>query len=256
MAIVTLTTDWQNQDYYAAIVKAGLLSSFPDLQIVDISHSIPHFNILNASFVVANVFSRFPENTIHLICVDSEKKKNTGHVLVKSCNQYFISADNGILTLILYDKNKEIYELKNSRESIFPAIEIFVPAAIHILQKKDIKEIALRKEELYTMYPYLANYSENTIEGQVIYIDSYGNIISNIDIALFEQVRKSRNFTIYPGTNYYKIKELSKSYNSVDPGEMTAFFNSANLLEIAINKGKLAELINISIQQTIRIIFS
>ncbi|MCK5536276.1 MAG: SAM-dependent chlorinase/fluorinase [Bacteroidales bacterium] len=255
MTIITLTTDWQNKDFYAAVVKAKLLSHTQSLQIIDISHTVPHFNILNATFIIEHTYKYFPNGTIHLISVESEQTKSNKHVIVKAFGQYFIGADNGLFFMLFNKIKHEIFKIKNKTVSTFVMADIFVPAALHLIDLKNIDEIAETTDKLNSMYPLLANYMDSTIEGQVIYIDSFGNAITNISKELFENHQKNRKFKILPGTNYYKIKTISKNYNSIEPGEILGLFNSQNLLELAINKGNITELINLKIYTTIRIIF-
>ncbi len=254
--MLTLITDWQNQDHYLAVLKARFLSEQPDLNIISLSHNILKFNKLEAALILRNVLDYFPENTIHLISVASVVDAEHKPIIVKAAGQYFISADNGILHYALNDFPNEFYSLNEFSETSFPALTIFAPIALHLLQKKSLNLIAKKTINYQHLTPFLPFYDEYQITGQVLYIDSFGNAITNISKALFDEISAGREFAILPGTGYYKIRQIFAGYWHVEGGEMLALFNSQNLLELAINQGNITELINLEINSTIKIQFS
>ena len=118
-----------------------------------------------------------------------------------------------------------------------------------------IEELGIKIQDIERQTPLIPVIDEAIIAGSVIYIDSYNNLITNISKDLFEQVGRRRNFEILVQSNHYKIKKINKSYNETSSGELLALFNSAGLLEIAINKGNIAELLNLGTNANIRIKF-
>jgi len=255
MHILTLTTDWQNSDYYEAVLKAYLLSELPELKILDIAHQIEKFNKHQAAFILKNSFHYFPKNTIHIVSVWSDVSEEKAPIIARLGSQYFICADNGILHYALNETNAEFFRLRKSMNTNFPALELFAPIAVHLINQLQLEKIAEPTKKISRLVPYLPLFEENEIKRQVIYIDSFGNVITNITQELFNDIGKGRNFTIFPGTNYYLIKNISKTYAEIEGGELLALFNSHMYLEIAINQGNVSELIKIGLNSIIKIQF-
>ncbi len=256
MTIITLISDWKKNDYYSGAIKGAILSNCQNVTIVDITHEIPSYTISQAAFVLRNCFHNYPEKTIHIICIKSETLTETPYLLAKAHNQYFISADNGIFSLIFPDDDAEIYSILPQKESTsFPELDVFTKVAIHLANEKDIKEITKPADSFYKQVPLRATIDDSVINGSVIYIDSYQNIITNITLDLFNRVGKGINFEIYVQSNHYKIKKINSNYQETTQGELLAIFNSIKLLEIAINNGNIAELLNLNIGTSIRIKF-
>lgn len=228
------------KDHYVASIKGSIYSQVPNAQIVDISHNIEHFNIIQAAFVLRNVYKDFPKGTIHVIGVDTEAIDDIEHLVVSHEGHYFISADNGIFSLIFDKKPDKILSLNLSQEVedlTFPTKDVLCKAACFLARGGTLEFLGKEKDsytEKRTFTPIIDN---NTIRGFVSYIDSYGNIISNIDKATFSAVGRGRNFKITFSRSNTSINKISNSYSSVISGEKLALFNTSNLLEIALNKG-------------------
>lgn len=240
MAIITLTTDMGLKDYYVASVKGAILTQFEDAHIIDISHSIPPFDIATASFVIRNTYRDFPKGTVHIIGVNPEADLQTSHLVVEYDEHFFIGADNGIFSLLFDRLPSNIVELNISQDSdemTFPTKHVFVKAACHLARGGTMEVIGRRIEEVRQRELFRAVVEGNIIRGQVIYIDSYGNVISNITESLFKEVGKGRPFTIYFRRASYDIHQISKAYHDVPEGEKLALFSATGYLEIAINKG-------------------
>ncbi len=149
-------------------------------------------------------------------------------------------------------------QLENQEEAegmTFPGLKTFTHAAIKIIQGEDLKKLGKKIKNYRESYPLRATIEENSITGSVIYVDSYGNVITNITREIFERVGKSKSFEIFVQSKHYTINMISKTYRSVPHGELLAVFNSVNLLEIAINKGNASRLLNLIYNSSIRIEF-
>ena len=252
MSIITLTSDFGNLDYRIAAVKGSILSLNEDVHIVDISHEIDAFNLIQASYIVRNAYKYFPKGTILILSVDSFHHKSRKNILCKADGHYFVAADNGLLSLIFYDINPEaIYEitLNNRFDDIvsFTPADVFVPAAVHIANG-GLPEVIGRKIDTARKLSFpkpVYNDSEKMIIGEVMYIDNFGNIISNINKDLFETIGKGyENFTIK-----FRNLSLSKVFTSHTEvvsdweretefhGQSAAIFNASQLLELTIYKG-------------------
>ncbi len=237
MTIVTLTTDLGLKDYYVGSLKGALHSECPDLQIVDLSHEVAPFDIMQASIVVKHCYRDFPEGTIHIIGVNPDVNEDTRHLVVYIHNQYFILPDNGIYSLIFDSKPDEVIALNLIQRTdllTFPAKDIYVKAACHISRGGSLQVIGNQIDDMKERVMFRAVSEERLIRGIVIYIDHYGNALTNIDQNLFRQFNKYASFSIQLRLRKYEIKQIHKSYNEVPPGEKLAIFNTMGNLEISI----------------------
>ena len=244
MALLTLTSDIGEQDFLAGAIKGQLLQSGNDFTIIDITHSLSPFNYPQAAYVCRNAIKNFAEGTFHLILVNlfDEKKE---HVLLAEHNGYYIGcADNGLLTMILEEQPQKVVSLNlgktNQKNTLF-CISVFAKAFHELLNGNTIEQIgdpAVSIQVKNHLRPLLGN---DWIEGQIIFIDNFENVIVNINKDEFEEQRKGRSFTIVFKRDEV-IDKISETYADVNEGEKLALFNSAGYLEIAINKGNAAGL--------------
>jgi hypothetical protein len=263
MAIITLTTDMGLSDYYVAAVKGAILRELPQTTIIDITHDIPKFDILKGAYNVKNAYKCFPEGTIHIVGINTLEEtmadmKTVSHVAIKAAGHYFIGADSGIFSLILDNLPDEIVELNISKEpSIpsFPAQDVFAKAACHIARGGTLEVIGKKIPEIKRMFMHSAIAQTDIITGHVIYIDSYGNLITNITKKLFEDVGKKRPFNIGLRNRKVDIVSISKRYNQVRESDAVAIFNHAGYLEIAIYRGAANKLLGFRESENIRIEF-
>lgn len=261
------------RDYYVAAVKGIIYNIVPDIIIIDISHHISPFDIAQASFILRNTYPNFPPGTIHIIGVNPEKVKRTGafdmrdevnHVIIKHEGQYFIGADNGIFSLLFDQVPEDIYEITldtGVEHSTFPTRDVFAKIACLISSGMPLDEMGKRVNSVKERSVFRPVAEENIIRGTVIYIDSYGNVITNITQSLFNHTGKGRPFTIFFRREDYDITEISRNYSNVPEGEKVALFGSSGYLEIAINKGVegsgggASSLFGLKVNDTIRIEF-
>jgi S-adenosylmethionine hydrolase len=253
MSIVTLTSDWNSDDYYSAAVKGRILSGFPDAKIVDITNQIPSFNIALAAFQLKHSYKHFPKGTVHIIAVNNETKETRPIIALKENGHFFIGSDNGIFGLLLDTDPEEVVTIDTVADT-FPEM-LFAETACHILRTGKLSGTGIQYAQIYKQVPMLPAIEESVINGSVIYIDSYKNVITNISVDLFQQIGKDRAFEIFVQSNHYKINRLNKRYGDSSLGEMLALFNSLGLLEIAINRGNAADLLNLTMNSSIRIKF-
>ena len=238
--LITLTSDMGLKDYYVAAIKGSIYSQLPDVNIVDISHNIPPFDILHASFVLKNTFKQFPKNTIHIIGVDAEKNDENSHVIVRNYDQYFIGSDNGIFSLMFDKRPDGIWNININTEIedySFPTKDIFVPIACHLARGGLPSVVANEIPEIKNKQLFRPIIDNNGIKGMVCYIDKYGNLMTNVTKQMFKDIGKNRQFKIFLTRSEYSIQKIHLKYNDVPDGERIAIFGSSGFLEIAINKG-------------------
>lgn len=257
MPIITLTSDWRNNDYYLAAVKGRLLTTCPGSVVVDISHQISPFNLSQAAFVLKNCYLNFPDDTIHLIAVKDEASEKAPHVLVHSGKHHFITADNGIFGLLLDEEPEEVVSLHENYPSTtsFACLEVFCPVACDLSKGRKYSEIGSKYEKLNKQVPMLPAIDESVINGSVVYIDSYQNAVTNITRELFEQIGKNRRFDIFIQSNHYRVDRINTYYGQTTVGELLAVFNTAGALEVGINNGNAADLLNLSVGSVVRVKF-
>lgn len=264
--IITLTTDFGLKDHYVGALKGMIYSKVPSVNIVDISHQVSPFVIYEASYIVSASYGHFPEGTLHLILVDAEINQENKPVLVEWNKHYFLSSDNGILSLITHgavpDNIISIPFGERADSTLF-----FVEKATELLNGKSILELGQKIENLKEVPPLKATISKDNsrITGNIIHIDHYGNAISNISKELFEKVRNGRNFQIL--FRSYRITKIHQSYigysaeKTAEIGGKIAIFNPYNLLEIALYKGSsksgtASTLFGLEYQSTISVQFT
>ena len=256
MPIITLTTDWKANDYYVGAIKGKILSLCPKTSIVDISHQIVPFNINQAAFVIRNCYYNFLPGCVHIIAVNSEGGKDRPYLAVQYDKHYFITTDNGILGLICNNPPEIIVRIPSGKEeSSFAGLSIFAETACKLVRGEKIESLGTPVTEYKKKIPIRATIDESVINGSIIYIDSFRNAISNISNDLFERIGKGRPFEIYVQSNHYIINKINTYYHQTTPGEILALFNSIGLLEIAINNGNAADLLNLSVNSSIRVKF-
>ena len=275
MSIITLTTDFGTKDHFVGAVKGAIYSELPEAKIVDITHHISPFNITETAYILKNSYKSFPDGTIHIIGVDSELSEDNKHIALELDGHYFICPDNGLICMITKDiKPTKVVEINihDRIESSFPVLDVFVQVACFISRGGSLgvigKEISGYKE--MTEIQPKVNQEQTRITGGVIYIDNYGNVISNISQKLFAEIGKGRDFKIN-AARYTFTKIFSKYNEIVDPnatdprqfdGNRLALFNSAGYLEVAIYRSNLktvggaSTLLGIGYRDTISIEFS
>ena len=257
MSIVTLTTDWNTDDYYTGALKGKILSQCPQIQIVDISHRVPAFNISHAAFILRNSYHNFPQRTIHIIGVNTEGSEDTPFLLLEYKKHFFIGADNGIFGLMFSEKPDRIIALNAPKElNSFTSFNVFADTACRLATGEKPETLGKPLQEFRQRIPIRAAIDKNVVTGSVIYIDSFRNAITNISKDLFERVGEGRDFEIYVQSNHYIIRRINRHYHETPPGEILALFNSVGLLEIAMNKGNAADLLGLSTSSSVRVKFA
>ena len=241
MSIVTLTSDYGNKDFFVSALKGAILSENQNTQIIDISHEITPFHLPECAYIVKNTYKNFPAGTVHIIAIDTEKQKNKKHIACYIDEHYFITSNSGVLSLIFPTiKPVEIVEINITGEyetELFPAKDIFTKIACHILRGGKLNVIG---DKIDTFKSFMTSNPVEINNGQsivceVIYIDRFGNIITNMDKDFFKQKKGNQDFVIHLPRGK-KINEINQTYSDVNESELVILFNSSNLLELAINR--------------------
>ncbi len=275
MAIITLTTDFGEKDHFAGAIKGAIYSELPDVRIVDISHSVAPFNVAEAAYIIQNAYSSFPKGTIHVIGIDSELNPENKHIAVQLDDHYFICANNGIMSMICSEiVPQKIVEI-NIHDRVatsFPVLDVFVNVACHIARGGTLEVIGKvidTIKPIKNLIPFV-NDDKTQIIGSVIYIDNYGNVVTNIKRSFFESIQKTRNYEI--SARNYKFKTIYENYSDAinfdipeekryDAGKGLIVFNSSGYLEIAVYKsdgntvGSASSLMGLKLRDTVTVNF-
>ncbi len=275
MGIITLTTDFGLKDHFVGATKGAIYSELPDAKIVDISHLVSPFNVPEAAYIIQNAYHSFPKGTIHVIGIDSELNPENKHIAVKLDDHYFVCANNGIMSMICSEIVPEKIVEINIHDKIatsFPVLDVFVKVACHISRGGTLEVIGKvinTIKPIKNLIPFV-NDEQNQIIGSVIYVDNYGNVITNIKRKFFESIQKTRAFEI--SARNYKFKEVFNKYSDIvnfevpeekryDEGKGMVVFNSSNFLEIAVYKsdnatvGSATTLMGLKIRDTVTVNF-
>lgn len=253
MAIITLTTDFGLKDHFVGTLKGAVYKELDDAKIVDISHNISPFNIQECAYILKNSYKSFPEGTVHIVGVDSEATPENQHIIVLIDGHYFITANNGVIGLIISEiKPQKVVQinLPNNIQGPFPVLDVFVKAACHIVRGGTLEVVGKTFNELKDLRDFSPRIVDDgkKIIGSIIYIDNYGNVITNIQKSLFEAYRKGRTFELRARTslitniqhNYSDIVNYDLDHNRRNgAGDLLALFNSSGYIEIAIYKSNL-----------------
>lgn len=244
MPLLTLTSDIGNQDFMPAAIKGQLLQANETFNIIEVTNLLSPFNYPQAAYVCRNAINNFPEGTFHLILINLFDEKPEHLLLAEHNGQYIGCADNGLLTMILEQVPTQVVALhleKSEQKNTLYCVSIFANAFNLLLSGKSLHQIGDPSVSIKVKNPLRPLLGNNWIEGQIIFIDNFENVIINISKDEFEEQRKGRRFTLIFKRDE-EIDKISETYADVAEGEKLALFNSAGYLEIAINKGNAAGL--------------
>ncbi|MFV8393342.1 SAM hydrolase/SAM-dependent halogenase family protein [Flavobacterium sp. LB2P6] len=247
MSIITLTTDYGLKDHFVGALKGKILSEYSEALIIDISHDIDPFNTVEASYIIGASYASFPKGTVHLVGVDMESNKENQHIVMQWNDHYFIAADNGILSMLsqkIVPQKMVAINIHDRLPSEATDLDVFVKVACHLAKGGLMNVIGKEINTIKQVTNLQATISDdgNSLKGHVIYIDHFGNVITNISKKYFIEVAKGRPYEIVLKTK--NIKTILPNYSAIASsekypiksyeGEKLAIFNEAGFLEIAI----------------------
>lgn len=247
MSIITLTSDYGLKDHFVGALKGKILSEYSEATIIDISHDVDPFNTVEASYIIGASYASFPKGSVHLIGVDMEFNKENQHIVMQWNDHYFIAADNGILSMLsqkIVPQKIVTINIHDRLPSDASDLDVFVKVACHIAKGGLLNVIGKEIKNIKQVTDLQAVLSDdgNSLKGHIIYIDHFGNVITNISKKYFIEVAKGRPYEIVLKTkniktilpNYSDIASSDKYPIKSYEGEKLAIFNEAGYLEIAI----------------------
>ncbi len=254
--MIVLITDFGVGSIYTGLMKAVIHSIYHDAEIIDLTHNIQPQNIKQAAFLLKNSIAYFPEQTIFVIVVDPGVGSNRKSLIVKLEEKYFVFPDNGIISYVIGENSEgEAYELTNKdyfREKVsstFHGRDIFAPVAAHLAGGVDIKKFGNRinlSDIVQIPPPLLNKESFNCWLGEIIYSDSFGNIITSLnteDLGIENSDPDLKDNWRFEVSNQI-VKGLKRNYSEANPGELLAYVGSFGYIEIGISNGNAAQALN------------
>lgn len=256
MAIITFMSDFGHRDHYVAAVKSRIYQINPNIKIVDITHEIERFNVPHAAYVLKCIYKDFPKGTVHLVSVNAPNNAQDKLLAVKFEDHYFVGVDNGLFSL-LSDKPVMPVAIELNRDAmanIFPERTVLATAAVSLANGMQIYNLGKQISEMKQMLNRQVRITKTMIAGQIIHVDGYGNLITNITKDVFAATQDGRPFEIFFGRE--SLDRISNTYDNTSNGDVLAIFNSNNNLELAISLGNASQLLGMSYDSPIRVMFT
>ncbi|UXP30734.1 SAM-dependent chlorinase/fluorinase [Reichenbachiella agarivorans] len=258
MAIVTFLSDFGLSDHYVAAVKASIIKAHPQTTIVDISHQIAVGDVGHAAHILSSVFRDFPEGTVHLIAVSNSNAKMTKAVAVKLEDHYFVGDDSGIFSLLSEQQPTEAVDLHNeqSAHSTFVARDVLGAVAARLANGQAMTDMGTSVDGLNEFMPTRSKATKQQIAGNIVRIDHYGNLITNIMLRDFAAIQKINDYCPFE-VNFRreKIDKINQSFFEVGPGECFVIFDSQGRLQIGVLQGNGSELLGLMVHDQVFIDF-
>jgi len=257
MGVIAFLSDFGETDHYVAAVKAAIIARSPDQPVIDISHHIKRHDIVHAAYVLKNVYKDFPEKTVFLAAVDPLTKAARRLVALELDNRYFVGHDSGIYSLISDQTPTQIVELPSGSVT-FPARDTLANAATELAQGKALTALGKPLQDLNRKLDRQVKATKQGIVGQVIHIDYFGNLITNIHKEDFDNISQ-----VHGGSPTYVVRfareainKLHSGYHDVDQAECFVFFNNYGQLEIGIHNGRACDLLGLKTDSQVSITFN
>lgn len=249
MAIIALLTDFGFRDHYVAAMKGMILQVNPKVTLVDVCHEIDSHDLFHGAFALRQVLPYYPPETVFVAVVDPGVGSSRRILAARYSNRVILAPDNGLLTLIHRDAElQDIRVVENRRyfastiSSTFHGRDIFAPVAGHLSRGVGLHELGPVAHQIHILnLAQPVRNEDGTITGQVMLVDRFGNLITNIselDISAARAPRRGKPWEVFLDDR--KIGPIRVTYADVGPGEPLALIGSSQFLEIAIHRGSAA----------------
>jgi len=239
--MIVLTTDFGTDDVFVGVMKGVILSINPVAKIVDLTHAIAPFGVVEAAYKIEQASPYFPPGTIHVVVVDPGVGSERRAIAVRSGSSIFLAPDNGVLTCVLQHGMEEAVELRERRywlsnvSPTFHGRDLFAPVAAHISRGVALADLGPPARDLVTIpLPEPQIMPDGSIIGTVLWVDRFGNLISNVPRAM----ASAGNWRV--AINEIVLGQVRRTYSDVPAGEPVAIIGSFGHLEIAVREGSAA----------------
>jgi hypothetical protein len=248
---VAFLSDFGTRDHYAGTLKAVVLSVCPDATLVDIGHEIPAHDVLAGALELAACYRYFPAGTVFLVVVDPGVGSSRRGIAAETGDYKFVAPDNGVLSAVFRDtppkRVVELTERKYARPTVsrtFEGRDRFAPAAGWLAKGIALSSLGKSVTDFHVIDLPCPTVTSDAVKGEVVRVDRFGNLITNIDRRTFEQLVNGGTISVKAGTQ--DIGRVVATYAEAPAGELCALFGSTGHLEIAVNTGDAAALLKLS----------
>jgi S-adenosylmethionine hydrolase len=242
--VIALLTDFGTRDHYAGTMKGVVLGICPDVTLVDVSHDLPAHDVLAGALELAAAYRYFPSGTIFLVVVDPGVGSARRGIAADSGDYRFVAPDNGVLTIVLDEhppkRVVELTERKYARPTVsrtFEGRDRFAPAAAWLAKGIEVSALGRSAGPIHHLEVPQPQVAAERIDGQVLRVDRFGNLITNIDRKTFDKLAGGE-LDIHVGAHV--VPRVVSTYADASPGEICALFGSTEHLEIAANGASAA----------------
>jgi len=249
--IIALLTDFGTADHYAGAMKGAALTICPDATLVDISHEVPPHDILAGSLELAASFRYFPPGTVFLVVVDPGVGSSRRGLAAEAGDYRFVAPDNGVLSAVFEESSPKrvvsITERRYARPTVsrtFEGRDRFAPAAAWLARGAEVAALGTAVRDYMKIDIPRASQSDDRVVGQVLRVDRFGNLVTNIPRAMVERLTAGGAIDI--SAHGHAIGALVETYAAAAPGTACALFGSSDHLEIALNGGHAADSLRLS----------
>jgi S-adenosyl-L-methionine hydrolase (adenosine-forming) len=258
-ALITLTTDFGTTDHFAGTMKGVILGIAPNAQIVDISHEVQAFEVTDGAFTIAEAYRYFPKKTIHVVVVDPGVGSTRRPLLAEMAGQYFIAPDNGVLSMIFARERAKVRHIANERYFLQPVSrtfhgrDVFAPVAAHLAAGVPPARFGkLIEDHLRLAFQAPTRTGKHTWTGSILKVDRFGNLITNLQIDEFPQVR-TRAFGLNVG--FQTVSRLALTFTECTAGEIVVLVGSSGYLEVATNQASAAKALGCGAGSPVELVF-
>lgn len=262
-AIITVTTDFGISDPYVGMMQGVILKINPHVQFVGLCYSIPAFSVAEAAFALNFGYRFFPKNTIHLVVVDPGVGTERKPLLVTTPNYSFIAPDNGVLSFIYSNEGKyQVREIANPKyfhhpvSDTFHGRDIFGPAAAWLSRGTSPEEFGPMLTEYERFETPEPGFENGVVSGQIMYIDRFGNLITNIGRQFLEECQEKAGKVFYLQVGDLKIAKLVRSYRCLEEtAEPFMLFGGTGYLEAALYRQRASDVLGLGVGQKLHLVF-
>lgn len=250
--VITLLSDWRLRDPYVAMLKGEILSSLPDATVLDISHYVDKFNILQEALLMKTCYKSFPDESIHILLVNTSLNSDSEPIVIRHDNHYFVGEDNGIFYMMFGNEMAlQGRKIPNSSGNVISDIL----SIIHNINNNSLIDNTIEYSSFRRMFIENVEYSDSAkqIVGKIIYIDAFNNAVTNISAEMFAKLVGENPFTaIIQSKGEWTIDSYSESYQDF-ANEMYLTANSLGLIEITSYQSDVAVLADLELGDVITI---
>ncbi|MFW6101768.1 MAG: SAM hydrolase/SAM-dependent halogenase family protein [Bacteroidota bacterium] len=257
--LITLTTDFGIEDDYVGLMKGVIRSINPHVAVIDLTHYIPPQDVAWTAYMLYYSFDYFPKESIHVVVVDPGVGSSRPIKLVKLAGHYFLAPDNGVMTKLVVRYNPEEIWTVNNPEYFLPDIsntfhgrDIFAPTAAHLSNGVSPEKLGEASEKMKTLFLPEPQMKANEITGQIVHIDRFGNLITNIEQGMVTRLPVSPD-DLAIHLSGRSLSGIKSSYNEVEEGNALAIYGSKGLLEISVNKDSAAKKLNLNKGDSVKV---